>query len=373
MKIEAIEIYQSKIKLKEPFVISLGLLDHAENIIVVIRTDKGITGFGECSPFKTINGESMETGFIVGQYLAKALIGKDPLNTEACALLMDTVIYANSSIKSAFDIALHDIAAQHAELPLHAFLSGNNNGSNKQLITDYTISFGEPHKMASDALKIKQNGFQIIKVKLGGRKDADLERIRLIREAIGNDIPLRIDANQGWSTEEAIETLNALAPYNIQHCEEPIPRWNFMELRTVKKRSLIPIMADESCCDHHDAKRLIDLGSCHYLNVKLGKSSGFTKAMKIVHLAEHSALKMQVGGFLESRLGFTASAHLALTSDSIIHFDFDTPLMFEEDPVTGGITYGTGGLVTVPTAIGLGASIDESYLKKLKKVVILPE
>lgn len=367
MKVTQIEIYKSPIKLKEPFVISLGLLDYAENVVVVIRTDNGIVGFGECSPFMTINGESIDTCFIVGQYLAKVLKGKNPLNIEECSLAMDTIIYGNSSIKSAFDIALHDIASQNAKLPLFAFLGGNNK---KKLITDYTVSIGDPMKMASDAQKIKDNGFQIIKVKLGESTEKDVERIRLIREQIGTSLPIRIDANQGWNTDEAIEILNALAPFNIQHCEEPIPRWNFMELSKVRKQSPIPIMADESCCDHNDAKRLVDFSSCDLFNVKLGKSSGIFKAQKIIQIAEQAQIKIQVGGFLESRLGFTASAHLALTSDNIIHCDFDTPLMFVEDPVIGGITYDSRGVVTVPDRPGLGATVDEKYLQRLTKIII---
>ena len=109
MRIRQSEIYKYSIQLKEPFVTSLGLLEHASNIVVVIRTDNGINGIGESSPFMTINGESADTCFIVGQYLAKALKGKDALNIEECSQVMDTVIYGNSSIKSAFDIALHDI------------------------------------------------------------------------------------------------------------------------------------------------------------------------------------------------------------------------------------------------------------------------
>lgn len=364
--IEQVELYKLCIKLKEPFITSLGLLEYAENVIVVIRADKDISGFGECSPFMVINGESVDTCFIVARYLAKALLGKSLLNIEECSSVMDAVIYGNSSIKSAFDIALYDMAAQNAKLPLYSFLGG----SNKNLITDYTVSIGEADKMASDAQKIKLNGFQVIKVKLGESMEKDVERIRLIREAIGTTLPIRIDANQGWTVETAIETLNALAPYNIQFCEEPIPRWDFMELPHVRKQSAIPIMADESCCDHHDAKRLIDITACDYFNVKLGKSSGIFKALKIIRLAEKAGIKMQVGGFLESRLGFTASAHLALTSNSIIHCDFDTPLMFTEDPVTGGITYGNRGAVTVPDTLGLGAAIDEKYLQRLTKEII---
>ena len=157
MRITQIELYKSPIKLKEPFVISLGLHEYAENVIVIIRTDKGVSGFGECSPFLTINGESMDTCFIVGQYLAKVLLGKDPLNIEPCSKSMDTFIYGNSSIKSAFDIALYDIASQNANLPLFRFLSGDNK---KELITDYTVSLGDANKMAGDAQKIKDNGFR---------------------------------------------------------------------------------------------------------------------------------------------------------------------------------------------------------------------
>ncbi len=367
LTITSIELYASRIKLREPFIISLGPLTHAENVIVIIKTNEGITGTGECSPFMTINGESMETGMVTGRYLATVLKGKDPLDIEACHKAMNSVIYANSSIKSAFDMALYDIAAQYAGVPLYVFLGGSNN---KTLITDYTVSFDKPEKMASDAAKIKANGFQVVKVKLGGTKEDDIERIRQIRAAIGNELPLRIDANQGWNTTEAIAILNALAPFHIQHCEEPIPRWNYMELPLIQQQSPIKIMADESCCDEHDAKRLLDIGACDYFNLKLGKSSGIFVAEKIIRLAEEKRIDIQIGGFLESRLGFTAAAHVALSSDRIVHCDFDTPLMFEEDPVNGGIGYSDKGEVTVPEAAGLGAGFEESYLQRLEKIVM---
>ena len=123
-------------------------------------------------------------------------------------------------------------------------------------------------------------------------------------------------------------------------------------------------MADESCCDHHDAKRLIDLNAVQSFNIKLGKSSGIFNAQKMIKLAEKANLQLQIGGFLESRIGFTAAAHLALTSDSVRYCDFDTPMMFSEDPVSGGIQYGLNGLVTVPETPGLGASLDSAYLNK---------
>jgi len=367
MNITEIILYKAPVKLKVPFKISLGTFDYANNILVVIKTSSPYIGYGECSPFMTIHGESIDTAFTVGQYLAKQLIGKPALDIAQLSADMDSVIYGNTCIKSAFNIALYDLAAQHAQVPLYRFLGGTNN---KILQTDYTISIDTPEKMARDAVSIVQNGFKIIKVKLGGTKELDCERIRLIREAVGKEVLLRIDANQGWNVQTAIETLQALAQYTIQHCEEPIPRWLYTELPVVRAASPIPIMADESCFDQHDAKRLIDIHACDLFNIKLSKSSGISRALKIIDLAEAASMKIQMGGFLESRLGFTAAAHVALTSNRIEHIDFDTPLMFTEDPVTGGITYGKNGVVTVPESVGLGASYDQAYLEKQTKIII---
>jgi L-Ala-D/L-Glu epimerase len=367
LTIQQVELYKLFIPLKEPFVISLGPIYNAENLLVVIRTREGITGYGECSPFMSINGESVDTCFVVGQYFAKLLKGKNALAIEDCIVAMDKLIYGNTSIKSAFDMALYDMASQHAGVPLYQFLGGKNN---KTIITDYTVSIGDPQKMAADALKIKEEGYPAIKVKLGNNGDLDVVRIKAIREAVGNEIPLRIDANQGWSVEEAIATLRTLGKYDIQHCEEPIPRWNFMQLPKVRQASPIPIMSDESCGDEHDAERLIDLKACDYLNIKLGKSGGLFKALKMVKLAEAAALHLQVGAFMESRLAMTAFAHFSLCSPMIEHYDFDTALMFVEDPVTGGIIYEKNGVVKVPEVAGLGASIDEKWLSKMESIVL---
>jgi L-alanine-DL-glutamate epimerase-like enolase superfamily enzyme len=366
--IGSVEVYKLLIPLKEPFVISLGPVNNAENVVVIIKTKNGCIGYGECSPYTMINGETIDTCFIVARYLAKALIGADALKTEECSLVLDKTIYGNSSIKSAFDMAINDIAAQQQGIPLYKYLGGENN---KVIETDMTVGIGSPAKMQADAIRFKDGGFPAIKVKLGETLEADVERIKKIREGIGNNIPLRIDANQGWPDPAyAITVLKALNEYNIEHCEEPIPRWQFMELNKVSAASPIPIMADESCCDEHDAERLLQLNACKMFNIKLGKSSGFYKAMKIVKLAEKANMHLQIGSFMESRLGLTASAHLALSSPNIIHYDFDTALMFSADPVMGGIEYKEKGVIEVPGVPGLGATIDDSYLKGAEKFII---
>lgn len=368
--IQSVEIYKLFIPLKEPFVISLGPIHDVQNVIVIIRTADGCAGYGECSPYMTINGESVDTCFIVGQYFAQVLKGRPALDIAGCVEIMDKTIYANSSIKSAFDIALHDIAAQHAGVPLYKFLGGEKN---KVLETDMTVSIGDPQKMKDDAVRFKGEGFPAIKVKLGGKKEDDIARIKAIREGIGADHPLRIDANQGWGTAAyAIDVLTALSGFNIEHCEEPISRYRFMELSKVSAASPIPIMADESCGDEWDAERLIALKACQMFNIKLGKSSGFFKGKKIAELGAAAGMHMQVGGFMESRLGMTAAAHLALSNDHIHHCDFDTPLMFTEDPVIGGIKYLEKGVIHVPDVPGLGAAIDDAYLKEAERFPLSP-
>lgn len=357
--ITRIELHKISIPLKDPFVISLGTLYNADNIVVIIHTADGILGWGECSPFMSINGESADTGIVVGKYFEKLWLGKNALEIETRMNELDTLIFGNNSIKSAFDMALYDIAAQYAGKPLYQYLGGHKN---KTIYTDYTVSVGDASQMVTDALKIKEAGFPVIKVKIGKGGPADVERIKAIRDAVGYEIPIRVDANQGWHLDEAIETLIALEPFNIQHCEEPLPRWAFMQLPKLKELSPIPIMCDETCCDPNDVKRLIDLKACDRINIKLGKSGGIFKALKMIRLAETAGLEIQIGAFLESRIAMTAFAHLALCSNNIVYFDFDTALMFSKDPVNGGIVYTDNGIIEVPDVPGIGATLLSNFL-----------
>jgi L-alanine-DL-glutamate epimerase-like enolase superfamily enzyme len=362
-----IGLYRCPVRLKNPFIISLGKLEFADNLIVRIRTSQGLTGFGECSPFLTIHGENGETALSIGKLISEKLIGQNPHDIANCSRIMDSLVYANTSVKSAIDIALYDIASARAKVPLYKFLGGEND---KEIFTDYTVSIGQADTMRKDAAKIVSDGFTVIKVKLGGTEAEDLQRLISIREEVGTKIPIRIDANQGWSVETAVNLLKKFENLNIEHCEEPVSRHKFLSLPKIRASTTIPIMADESCFDDSDAERLVNINACTLFNVKLGKSSGIFKAMKIVAIAEKNKIDLQAGGFLESRLGFTAMAHVALSNKHFKFYDFDTPLMFTEDPVTGGITYGKNGRITVPDLPGLGATIEESVLEGLSSVLV---
>ena len=309
--IQSIGIYKLLMPLHEPFVISLGPICHVQNVVVRLRPADGCTGFGECSPFLTINGESIDTCFAVAQYFAPALKGRNALDLPGCLAELDRIIYGNSSIKSAFDIALHDIAAQQPGLPFYEFLGDQND---KVLHTDMTVSLGPPDKMRADAVRFQQQGFPAIKVKLGGALVEDVARIRAIREGIGPAHPLCIDTNEGWQTADAaIAVLSG--PGRIQHralrgAHSPPPFYGAES--GVVRLTHSHIMVDESCGDEHDAERLIALRAYQQFNEPLGKSSGFHRAQKIARLGEAAGFTLHVGGFLEWRLGMRAAARLVL-------------------------------------------------------------
>jgi L-alanine-DL-glutamate epimerase-like enolase superfamily enzyme len=365
--ISSVEVYKLNIPYKEPFVISLGVIPSATNVVVKINTNDGLSGVGECAPFVFIVGETQETIYELARQLGKMLKGRDPFAIEERLAEIDKAVKGNPTLKSAFDMALYDLLARKANLPLYKLFGGDNN---RTVYTDMTISIGSPEKMAQDALNFKNDGFPAIKLKLGTTAEADISRVKAIREAVGMDYPIRIDANQGWDPVTAIKTLNELYKYNIEHCEEPIPHWNNRELARVRKSSPIPIMADESVFNHHDAFRLASMGACDYFNIKFSKSGGIHNALKIIAVAESAGIKSQVGCMSESRYALTALMHVVVSKKNIVHFDMDSSLMLAEDPVTGGIEYKGSGKWELGEAIGIGASFDEAYLRSMEHVVV---
>lgn len=367
IKITDIEIFKLDIPLKEPFIISLGTITDASNIVVRIHTNQNIYGIGECCPYAYIVGETQESEFEIAKKIALLLKNKNPLQIEDRLAEINRAIKFNPTIKSAFDMALYDLLAKYSQLPLYALLGGTND---RKIFTDMTVSLNDSELMAAEALKFKSQGFKAIKVKLGTNKNDDVARIRAIREAIGEEISLRIDANQGWDSVTAISTLKALEQFDIMYCEEPVPHWNNKDLARVRNASPIPIMADESLFNEHDAFRLASMGACDYFNIKLSKSGGIHSALKIISIAESAGIKSQVGCMSESRLALTALAHLGMARKNIIHFDMDSALMLSQDPIIGGIKYLEGGEISLPDSIGLGVDISQEYLDKMKKITI---
>ena len=365
--ITKVEIIKLNLPYKEPFVISLGVIESATNVVIKVHTNSGLTGVGECAPFVTIVGETQETVFELSKQMAKLLKGKDPFAIGDRMAEIDRAVAGNYTMKSAFDMAFYDLLAKRARLPLYKLLGGSNT---REIHTDMTISIGTPEKVARDALEFKKAGFPAIKVKLGTTTKDDVARIMAVREAVGEDYPIRIDANQGWDTVTAINTLQALGKYTIEYCEEPIPKWNNRDIVKVRENSPIPIMADESVFDHHDAFKLASMGACDYFNIKLSKSGGIYNALKINAIAEACGIKCQVGCMSESRFALTALMHFALSGKNIVHYDMDSSLMLAVDPVIGGIQYRGKGRWILEDAIGIGAEFKEDILSNMESVIV---
>jgi L-alanine-DL-glutamate epimerase-like enolase superfamily enzyme len=365
MTITQTEIFKLTIPM-EPFVIATETCYYTQNIFIRIHTDSGLVGMGECSAFPLLVGETQNTCFEVAKDFARMLKGKDPLDIPARMKELNTYIAFNTTIKSAFDIAFHDLKAKAAGVPLFMILGGRK----KTIQTDLTIGIDTPESMEETAREFIRNGVKIIKVKLGKNGDEDVERVRLIRGAVGPEIGLRVDANQGWEYEEAIRTLNAIAPYDIQFCEQPIHHDFDQLLPELRKRSAVKIMADESVFNHHDAERLIQAGAVDYINIKLAKSAGILGGLAIAETAAKYGIPCMLGGMVESRLALTAKVHMAMSHDNIHFYDLDTCLLGQlEDPVTGGAVY-TNYFLDVPDGAGLDADIQATFLETCESVII---
>ena len=365
MKIVQTAIYKFSIPM-HPFTIATGTMDFAQNIFIRIYTDAGYYGVGECSAFPMIVGETQATCFEMAKDFAAIWKNKDPLAIEERMNELHLYTAFNSTIKSAFDMALYDIAARHANLPLYKFLGG----SKKEIETDLTIGIDTPAAMAQTAIDYKAKSVRIIKIKLGKKEEEDIERVKQIRLAVGEDMVLRIDANQGWSFETAVTVLQQIEKYNIQFCEQPMRHWEDDKSPALRKLSPVKIMADESVFDHHDAKRLLNAGACDYVNIKFSKSGGMLEATKINAVCETHSIPCMMGGMLESRIALSAAAHFVLAHPNIIFYDMDTCLIGHKiDPVKGGLQY-NGFSPDVPDTPGIGADADDEFLKGLEQIVI---
>lgn len=349
-----------------PFRIATGTMYYAQNLFIRVETDEGLTGVGECSAFPPIVGETQATCFEMAKDFARLWKDKAALEMDLRLQELNHFTAFNTTVKSAFDMALYDLAAQHAGLPLYKYLKGKK----KPLETDLTIGISEPETMAATALEYKNNGVRIIKIKLGRDGKTDFRRVQLIRQAVGDSIRLRIDANQGWDFETACDILVKMGDYNIEFCEQPLRQWNDALLPKLRKISPIKIMADESAFSHHDALRLILAGACDYINIKFAKSGGIAEALRINSICEEHNTPCMMGGMLESRVALTAFAHFALSQNNIQFYDMDTSLLGHlADPVLGGVQF-KGYFLEVPESPGIGADIDEQFLKGCEQIVI---
>ncbi len=365
-RIVKIEILLVKVPFSAPFRIALATLNAAETIVVRLTDSRGLTGVGEGYPSWFVTGETAKTAFEAAQFIAPLLLGANPLAVNDLAVQMGKLVVKNTAVRCAYDLALYDLLAKHANLPLYALLGG----SRKNLHSNRTIGIDTPEVMAEAAGRHVQAGAVALKVKVGTGMADDLARVRAIRTAAGPGVSLRLDANQAWDESTALRMLQAVAEYEIEVCEQPLPYWNEAGLQRLHQRSPVPIMADESVFDFHDAHRLAAQGSVDFINIKLAKSAGLYGALKINAVSEAAGVECMLGGMSETRIGVSAGVHLMCACPNITLADLDSPFHFKDDPVQGGCLIQAGGQVVIEDVPGHGADLKPEYWQASQKVIL---
>ena len=353
MKITGFRIGLVSARLRVPFKTALRTVDSVEDVIVELETSTGQIGRGEAPPTAAITGETLDSIIAaLRDHICPKLVGRDISDFEELQSTVQTAIVGNSSAKAAADIALWDLYAQDCGLPLYKLLGGGT----PRLETDLTISVNSPDIMAKDTEYGINNGYNVLKTKVGIDPELDLARLRAVRGA-AKDARIRIDANQAWTPKQAVRLLNQMqdAGLDIELVEQPVKANDLEGLKFVTTNSPVPVLADESVFTPRNALRIMQERAADMVNIKLMKCGGITNALRIVSAAEVYGVECMMGCMLETKVSVTAAAHLACARKIITRIDLDGPALCTEDPVTGGAMF-NGPEITLPDAPGLGIS-----------------
>ena len=353
MKITDLRMGRISVPLRVPFKTALRRVDSVEDTVIELVTDEGISGFGEAPPTAVITGDTR--GAIEGaitEVLRPLLIGRDPLaREENCALVQKALVH-NGSAKAACDMALWDLHGKALGQPVYRMLGG----SVRTIETDLTISVNPPEEMARDARDAVERGYDTLKIKVGIDPSLDVARLSAVRDAVGPEIRLRIDANQAWRPREAVHILNEMQAkgLGLELVEQPVPAQDLDGLAYVTQNSDVPVLADESVFSPADAMTILQRHAADLINIKLMKCGGFTNALRIASACEIYGVECMLGCMLEAKISVNAAVHLACARSGIItRIDLDGPALCSEDPILGGAVF-EGKRITVSDAPGLG-------------------
>jgi L-alanine-DL-glutamate epimerase-like enolase superfamily enzyme len=350
MKIISITIASLEIPLITPFITAIRKTSSVNDVVILIKTSDGKIGYGSAASTPAITGDSIESIIAtIKNIIAPKLINKEIYALNDLLHFTQNCVKGNSSAKAAIDIALHDLFAQYCNLPLYKFLGANNN----TITTSIMISLKDPMAMADDASKFINQGFDTIKIKLGQDATTDIERVKLVRQAVGDKCKLVVDANQGWDCKLALQIIKAINIYNVAFIEQPVKAQAIEYLSLIRHNSDNLIIADESCFSKEDALNLVKNAACDGINIKLMKSGGLKNANAIYDIATTANMKVMVGCMLESPIGIAAIASFALSKADIYFADLDPLALIKENYVIGGATLNKNK-ITLSQEPGLG-------------------
>lgn len=336
-------------------------------LLVKIHTDLGITGVGEASCTPRWSGEDQFTGeHLIRTYLEPLLIGANPLEIETLTKNFRLAFAGNYFTKAALEMALWDIAGKAAGKPVYELLGGK---VREFVPTKWSVSGVDPEKAAGIAKWAMGQGFAAMKVKVGIEPVVDVLRVKAVREAIGPQIRLGVDANGGWTPEVAVKTISQLRQFGIYFAEQPIAPEDLVHMAGLRKQIGVPLIADESVYSLQDAMVLAHLGAADVLSIYVGKAGGIGPAKKIAEFAESAGLKCTVGSNLELGVGSAAMVHLAMATRGIAAEEYPCdiigPFYYEDDIVREPLPI-KPGQARPNDRPGLGVELDEQKVQRYR-------
>lgn len=361
MHITRIDLYTIQLPLIQPFTVSYANYPSMPSIIVKMTTDDGRIGYGEGVADEHVTGETWESTFhVLKATLAPAVLGEDPMNIERIHDLMDQAVYAVPTAKAALDIACYDLVGKALGVPIYALLGGRYH---EKFPVTHVLSMNPPEQMAEEALTKVRQGYQSFKIKVGSDPELDIRRVQAIRQAIGDDVAIRVDANQGWrSSTSALQVIESLRSCHIEWIEQPVTADDREALLEVKQRSAIPIMIDEGLHGMNEMREVITKRLADRINIKLMKCGGIYTANKLATIAEMVGIDCQIGSMVESSIASAAGFHVAFSKKIIRSVELTGPLKFRTD--IGDLHYDIP-YIRLTSRAGLGITVNEQTLRDL--------
>jgi len=349
-------------------------------VIVRVYADTGLVGYGEATPladwggdFNSYAGETPATvGHVVAELLGPALVGADPFDIERIAERMDDVIKGHTYAKAAIEMALYDLQGKSCGLPVYRLLGGRYR---RGVPIAHMIGIMSREEALEEARIAREDGCRAFQIKGTGELERDVEIIAALRQELGADFMLRLDANQGYrrrGVKEVIRSVRMLEAAGIDAIEQPTE--GLEQMAAVRAAVDVTVIADESCWQPTDVVRVAQAGAADAISIYVAKAGGLGRARKVATIAEANGFPCDVNGSLESGVGNAASVHLATAMPSI-SLPAVIPITapsgtgsaraagryYADDIVSAPFVY-EDGLLLAPEGPGLGVEIDEEKL-----------
>lgn len=318
MRIASLEAHQLSISVDPELAIVSTRGEHRVShfVIVVVRTDQGLCGYGEANVDPIWSGESQAGALeTITNILGPLLIGRNPMQVSLAHDLMERALVGNPFTKAAVEIALLDVVGKILNVPVNILLGGPRR--KMEIPIRFSIGAFSPARAVAVAEKAVALGFRALKVKVGLNVSEALARVEALRTAFGKDFPLGVDANAGWTESEATIAIPRLERLGVNVIEEPLRRGDFAACARLRCRTSIPIMLDESVFTVEDALEAIRYNSCDILSIYPGKNGGIWRSLQIAHVAAAAGIECTIGSNAEWEIGSAAMLHLAVVVPSL--------------------------------------------------------